>query len=105
MSLSLSQIVLPAYRQTLPAVINILEKGSAHFAEARRDADDIVGLNIIDDMLPMHFQIVSVVHHSKVALASALSGEAGIPDGSLEMDFAGLCHCLLYTSPSPRDRG
>ena len=32
MSLSLSQIVLPAYQQTLPAVINILEKG-AHFAE------------------------------------------------------------------------
>ena len=63
MSLSLSQIVLPAYQQTLPAVINILEKGSAHFAEARRNADDIVGLNIIDDMLPMHFQIVSVVHH------------------------------------------
>ena len=28
MSLSLSQIVLPAYQQTLPAVINILEKGA-----------------------------------------------------------------------------
>ena len=94
MSLSLSQIVLPAYQQTLPAVITILEKGSAHFAETGRNADDIVGLSVIDDMLPMHFQIVSVVHHSKVALASALSGEAGIPDGSLQMDFAGLCQYL-----------
>ena len=55
MSLSLSQMVLPAYQQTLPAVINILEKGSAHFAETGRNADDIDGLSIIDDMLPMHF--------------------------------------------------
>ena len=94
MSLSLSQIVLPAYQQTLPAVINILEKGSAHFAETGRNADDIVGLSIIDDMKPMHFQIVSVVHYSKVALASALSGESGNPDGSLQMDYAGLCQYL-----------
>ena len=42
----------------------------------------------------MHFQIVSVVSSFKVALASALSGEAGIPDGSLQMDFAGLCQYL-----------
>ncbi|MGA1108916.1 MAG: DUF1993 family protein [Pseudomonadales bacterium] len=94
MSLSLSQVVIPSYQQILPSVIQIMKKGGDHFTQAGRSPDDIVGLKIIDDMLPMHFQIVSVVHHSRVALGSALSGEAGIPDGSLQMDFAGLCQYL-----------
>jgi len=92
--LTLSQIVVPSYQQILPSVITFLRKGEEHYEMTGRSVEDIVGLKIIDDMLPMHFQIVSVVHHSRVALGSALSGEAGIPDGSLQMDFAGLCQYL-----------
>ena len=94
MPLTLSQIVVPSYQQILPSVISFLRKGEEHYEMTGRSVEDIVGLKIIDDMLPMHFQIVSVVHHSRVALGSALSGEASIPNGSLQMDFAGLCQYL-----------
>ena len=94
MPLTLSQIVVPSYQQILPSVITFLRKGEEHYEMTGRSVEDIVGLKIIDDMLPMHFQIVSVVHHSRVALGSALSGEASIPNGSLQMDFAGLCQYL-----------
>ena len=90
MSLSLSGAVLPTYQQILPAVLGYLEKGRAHYEAAGNDINDAVGLKLIGDMQPLHFQMVSVVHHSMNAITSTETGNATPPDFSLAFDYAGL---------------
>ena len=92
MSLSLSAVVMPTYQQILPAVLGYLEKGRAHYEAAGEDVNDAVQLKLIADMQPLHFQMVSVVHHSMNALISTETGNAGPPDFSLAFDYAGLTH-------------
>ena len=90
MSITLYDAVVKTYQQILPAVGGFLEKGKAHFDAESRDVQDAVGLKLAEDMLPLHFQVVSVVHHSMNALNSAASGEATPPDFKLAFDYAGL---------------
>ena len=92
MSLSLSAVVMPTYQQILPAVLGYLEKGRAHYEAAGEDVNDAVQLKLIAYMQPLHFQMVSVVHHSMNALISTETGNAGPPDFSLAFDYAGLTH-------------
>ena len=63
MTLSLASTVLPTYQQIIPAVLNYLEKGRAHYEALGSDVNQAVQLKLIDDMQPLHFQMVSVVHH------------------------------------------
>jgi hypothetical protein len=90
MSHRLSETVVTTYQQILPTVLGYLEKGSAHYATLGEDINDAVNLRLIEDMQPLHFQIVSLVHHSMNALTSAQTGDAGPPDFSLTMDYAEL---------------
>jgi hypothetical protein len=85
-----SETVVTTYQQILPTVLGYLEKGRAHYEEIGEDANDAVNLRLIDDMQPLHFQMVSVVHHSMNALTSAQTGDAGPPDFSLALDYASL---------------
>jgi len=86
----LSETVVTTYQQILPTVLGYLEKGRAHYEALGEDVNDAVNLRLIDDMQPLHFQMVSVVHHSMNALTSAQTGDAGPPDFSLALDYAGL---------------
>ena len=90
MNLKLSEAVIGTYKQMIPAVLGYLEKGRAHYEAAGLDINDAVGVSLIEDMQPLHFQMVSVVHHSQNAINSAISGDAGIPDFSLAFDYQGL---------------
>ena len=90
MTLSLASTVLPTYQQIIPAVLNYLEKGRAHYEALDSDVNQAVQLKLIDDMQPLHFQMVSVVHHSMNALTSCETGNATPPDFSLAFDYAGL---------------
>lgn len=90
MTLSLASTVLPTYQQIIPAVLNYLEKGRAHYEALGSDVNQAVQLKLIDDMQPLHFQMVSVVHHSMNALTSCETGNATPPDFSLAFDYAGL---------------
>jgi hypothetical protein len=90
MSHRLSETVVTTYQQILPAVLEYLEKASVHYTTLGEDINDAVNLRLIEDMQPLHFQIVSLVHHSMNALTSAQTGDAGPPDFSLTMDYAGL---------------
>ncbi len=90
MNLTLSETVIGTYKQLIPAVLGYLEKGRAHYEAAGLDINDAVGVSLIEDMQPLHFQMVSVVHHSQNAINSAMSGDAGIPDFSLAFDYQGL---------------
>ena len=89
MSTSLYDATVGTYQQILPAVEGVLEKGRAHCEENGIDLDDVVGMQLIDDMLPFRFQVISVSHHSLGALKGV---EAGVfsPPPSLDLDYAGL---------------
>ena len=74
MALSLYDLTVPNYLQTLAAVSGCLKKGAAFCAEQGTDPNEIVAARVIDDMLPFSFQIASVAHHSLGAVEGAQGG-------------------------------
>jgi hypothetical protein len=74
MALSLYDVSVASYLQTLGAVAGYLEKGLGHFKAAAINPDDVIAMRLYDDMLPFTFQIVSVCHHSRGAIAGAKAG-------------------------------
>ncbi|MEM1436452.1 MAG: DUF1993 domain-containing protein [Pseudomonadota bacterium] len=89
MSVSLSELTVATYRQVLPAMLGVLEKGAAFAADSGMNADELVEARLHPEMSPLHFQIVSVVHHSLAAVRGVLSGEFHPPSGYPELDYAG----------------
>ena len=90
MSHRLSETVITTYQQIIPAVLGYLEKGRAHYETIGEDINEAVNLRLAEDMQPLHFQMVSVVHHSMNALTSVETGNAGPPDFSLAFNYADL---------------
>jgi hypothetical protein len=111
MALSLYEVTVPSYLQTLTAVSGILEKGLAHAEEAGIDPESLVEARVCDDMLPLRFQIQSVHHHSLGALQGATAGTFGPPGSGGPTDYAGLQALVAETraglealTPSDVDR-
>lgn len=90
MSLSLFDLTVATYKQVIPATLGILDKGAAFAHSADIKLDDLVQARLHPDMAPLHFQIVSVFHHSIGALRGIVGGEFGPPNGYADMDYAGL---------------
>jgi hypothetical protein len=90
MAISLYDVSVASYLQTLGAVSGFLEKGRAHCEANGIDTATIVGTRLKDDMLPFLFQIVSVAHHSRGAIAGAKSGVFTPPQPPAGLDYAGL---------------
>ncbi len=91
MSISLYDAVVRTYLQFLPGVEQCLQKGREHFESLGRDPNALVESRIYPDMLPLHFQIVTLVHMSSVAVRTVLeSAVFGAPDLTLAFDYAGL---------------
>jgi uncharacterized protein len=97
MTISLYDISVASYLQTVGAIAGILDKGSAHFAEHCVDPDGIVQTRLHPDMLPFSFQVHSVVHHSLGALKGLESGEFGPPAGLADLDYAGFQRLVAET--------
>ena len=74
MAISLYDVSVTSYLQTLGAVSGFLEKGRQHYVDAGKDPEEILGLRLFEDMLPFTFQVVSVAHHSRGAIAGAKAG-------------------------------
>ncbi|MEM6638404.1 MAG: DUF1993 domain-containing protein [Pseudomonadota bacterium] len=90
MSTTLYELSVASYLQSVGAVRKVLKKGGEQAAAAGQDVDELVQLRLHDTMLPMSFQIVSVVHHSLGAVKGLRAGEFGPPSGyPAELDFAG----------------
>lgn len=90
MSLSLHDAIVPHYDQLLAATEGFLARARAHFESEGTDPDSLVNtLRLRDDMAPLHFQVVSVAHHSLGALQGVQAGRF-TPPPSLELDYAGL---------------
>jgi hypothetical protein len=90
MSISFHDASVGAYQQVLGSVAAILDKGAAFASESDIDLDEIVGTRLRDDMMPFHFQIVSVCHHSWGALQGMRDGRFTPPSFELDKDYQGL---------------
>lgn len=90
MSISFYDASVGSYLQVLEAVSGVLDKGANHAAEAGLDLQEIVLTRLHPDMMPLHFQIVSVAHHSLGALEAMQQGSFSPPSFELDMDYAGL---------------
>ncbi|ABS64663.1 conserved hypothetical protein [Parvibaculum lavamentivorans DS-1] len=90
MSLSLYEIAVPNYLQTLTAVSGFLKKGAAFCEEQGTNPNDIVAARVIDDMLPFSFQIASIAHHSFGAVEGVQSGTFSPPKDPGTHDYASL---------------
>ena len=90
MSISFYDASVGTYQQVLASVAGVLDKGAAFAAESRSDLDEIVGTRLRDDMMPFHFQIVSVCHHSWGALQGMRDGRFSPPSFDLDKNYQGL---------------
>ena len=89
MAVSLYDVTVPSFEQTLAAMEGVLEKGLAFCSEQGLESADLVGMRLYEDMLPLHFQVVSVWHHSLGALRGVQEGSS-TPPPQLDLDYAGL---------------
>ncbi|NKC15033.1 MAG: DUF1993 family protein [Gammaproteobacteria bacterium] len=89
MAISLYDFTVSPFQITLGAMEGVLEKGRSFCAENDIALADVVSTRLHDDMLPFHFQIVSLWHHSLGALKGVQAGEFS-PPPKMERDYAGL---------------
>ncbi len=90
MAFSLYDATVANYLQILGAVGGLLEKSLTHFHDQGIDPAEVVETRLAPDMLPFRFQIVSVAHHSRGAMAAAKNGVFVPPSGRPDLDFAAL---------------
>ena len=79
-----------SYLQLLEGVMGVLEKGAAHAEAGNLDLGDVVTTRLREDMMPFHFQVVSVAHHSWGAVQGMKEGVFRPPSFELDKDYAGL---------------
>jgi hypothetical protein len=89
MAITLYDLSVGCFLQTLGGVEGFLAKGLAHFKEKGVDPNEIVETRLFADMLPFRFQVAAVAHHSAGALQGAAAG-AFAPPAASTADYAGL---------------
>jgi len=90
MTISLYELTVPAFGQTLAATEKVLERGLGHAVDTGVDPESLVEARLCPDMLPLRFQIISVCHHSLGALEAVENGIFMPPDGRKAFTYAGL---------------
>jgi len=96
MTIALYDLSVRTYQQVVGAAAAFLEKGKAHCEAQGISLDEIVATRLYEDMLPFHFQVVSVAHHSMGTMRALESGEFR-PPSHPETDYAGLQSLLAKT--------
>ena len=90
MSLSFYDASVQSYLQVLNGLIGVLDKGLIHAQEAGLDLQEVVMTRLNEDMMPLHFQIVSTAHQSLGALQGMQQGSFSPPSFALDMDYPSL---------------
>jgi hypothetical protein len=90
MAISLYDLTVPSFQQTIGAIAGVLDKGAAHCAATGSDANALVGERLAGDMLPFAFQVWSVEHHSVGAINGCKAGQFAPPRAMPEMSYADL---------------
>ena len=96
MAISLHEATVGTYVQVLGASENVLAKGKKHFDEHGVDLDETLKYRLIEDMMPLRFQINAVAFHSIKAVRGAMAGLFS-PTPAAERDFVGLQALLAET--------
>ena len=74
MAISLYDLSVPTFLQTVRAVGGFLDRAATHCAETGANPDDFVSARLFDDMAPFHFQIEAAWHHAAWGLEAAKTG-------------------------------
>jgi hypothetical protein len=74
MAISLYELSVPTFLQTVRAVGGFLDRAVTHCAETGADPDDFVEARLFADMAPFHFQIEAAWHHAVWGLEAARTG-------------------------------
>ena len=90
MAISLYEISIANYLQSLGAVSGFLDRGLVYFRENNIDPEQVVETRLYPDMLPFRFQIQSVAHHSVGAIEGVKSGVFRPPSNLPNHDYTGL---------------
>lgn len=90
MTISLYDLSVPTFLQTVSAVAGFLDRAAIHCAETGADPDDFVEARLFDDMAPFHFQIECVAHHSVWGLEAMMNDATAPPALVGPIPFAGL---------------
>lgn len=90
MTVSLYDLSVASYLQTIGGVAGFLEKGAKHCAEHNIDPNTLVETRIHADMFPLQFQIQSVTHHSIGAIEGVRKGLFSPPPSIPAQDYKGL---------------
>ena len=90
MTVSLFDLSVPTFLQTVRAIGGCLDKARKHSAETGKDPDDFVTARLIEDMAPFHFQIECVAHHSFWAFETMRLRQTAYPPLIGEMPFSDL---------------
>jgi len=96
MAVSLYELSVATYLQTIGGVEGFLAKGLAHFQEKGIDADSVIETRLFTDMLPFKFQIQSAAHHSLGAIRGVQAGQFA-PGGPTADSYAGLQKIIAET--------
>ena len=90
MALSLSDISVAPFTQTLNAVAGFLKKGADYCQANGISLDEVVETRLYPDMSPFRFQLISVAHHTMGAIKGVQAGEFAPPSGGGDLNYAGL---------------
>ncbi len=90
MTISLYDVSVGSYLQTLDALTGVLDKGLAFCREKNIDPATVVEMRLYPDMLPFRFQVQSVVFHATATVAALESGAISPPGQRPSPDYAGL---------------
>lgn len=90
MGISLYDLSVASFLQTLGSVEGFLGRGLAHCQEKGIDPNEVVETRLFPDMLPFRFQLLSVAHHSLGAINGVKAGLFAPPGPSAPLDYAGL---------------
>lgn len=74
MTVSLYDVSVRSYLQTLEGVSVVLEKGRDHLVKGGFSLDEIVATSLYPDMKPFGFQVQALVQHSLDAFEAIMNG-------------------------------
>ena len=91
MAVSLYELSVTNYLQTLGGMEGFLAKGLTHFQDGKTDPNAVLDERLYSDMAPFKFQVWATAHHSLGAIKGVKEGVFGPPSPiPATMDYAGV---------------